>query len=46
MNMDCFARALEYLVRTTLENHGLTGEITITKIEPEEKAEKPTEQAG
>ena len=33
--MDCFERALEYLMRATMERYGVTGEITITKIEEE-----------
>lgn len=34
--MDCFKAALEYLVKATLENNGLTGEVIVTKIEPDE----------
>lgn len=34
--MDCFKAALEYLMRATLENLGLTGEVIVTKIEPDE----------
>ena len=30
--MDCIAAALEFLMRETLARHGLTAEITITKI--------------
>ena len=43
MKMDCFKAALEYLVKTTLENNGLTGTVIVTKIEPEEQKE---EKAG
>ena len=35
--MDCFARALEYLVQKTLENNGFEGEVIVTKIETEEE---------
>ena len=38
--MDCFKAALEYLMRAALENLGLTGEVIVTKIEPEEQKEK------
>ena len=41
--MDCFKAALEYLLQKTLENNGLTGEVIVTKIEPEEEKE---EKAG
>ena len=41
--MDCFKAALEYLVKATLENNGLTGTVIVTKIEPEEQKE---EKAG
>ena len=41
--MDCFKVALEYLMRAALENLGLTGEVIVTKIEPEEQKE---EKAG
>lgn len=34
--MDCFKTALEYLVKATLENNGLTGTVIVTKIEPDE----------
>lgn len=34
--MDCFKAALEYLVKATLENNGLTGTVILTKIEPDE----------
>lgn len=43
MKMDCFKAALEYLMRAALENLGLTGEVIVTKIEPEEQKE---EKAG
>ena len=43
MKMDCFKAALEYLVKATLENNGLTGTVIVTKIEPEEQKE---EKAG
>lgn len=38
--MDCFKAALEYLLQKTLENNGLTGEVIVTKIEPEEEKEE------
>ncbi len=43
MKMDCFKAALEYLVKATLENNGLTGTVIVTKIEPEEQKD---EKAG
>lgn len=38
--MDGIKAALEYLVRKTLENNGLEGEVIVEKIEPEEKKEE------
>ena len=37
--MDCIAAALEFLMRETLARHGLTAEITITKINQGESEE-------
>lgn len=37
--MDCFQKALEYLVQKTLENNGLEGEVIVTKIETEDEKE-------
>lgn len=34
--MDCFKATLEYLVKATLENNGLSGTVIVTKIEPDE----------
>lgn len=44
--MDCFKTALEYLVKATLENNGLTGTVIVTKIEPDEGKGRATPTAA